>query len=91
MTEKEMNKLADIIVAKMIDRQIDYDNEFKSEMQEMIAETDIVFDEVGYDSVISDNLIFLEDMLLELLKEEDYEKAAEIKAKILGIKKKYDL
>ena len=79
MTEEEMNKLADLIVKKIMDRQVEYDAEFLRE----ISKDDLKDIEVSFqDAYLKKNesigrqIEALEELLNVHLENEDYESAA---------------
>ena len=63
MTEQEMNKLADLIVEKIMAKQEEYDKAFQEDMQNMIAESqdpNIDFGMITKTDLIKDQLVNLE-------------------------------
>jgi protein-arginine kinase activator protein McsA len=92
MTEQEMNKLADIIVSKIIERQKAYDEEFKADIQTMIGEnTDLEFGVITQDELIIEEIDGLQERLAQLEEKEDYEAARIVANKIKHLKNKYNL
>jgi len=92
MTESEMNKLADLVVSKIINRQKAYDEEFKAEIQDMVGkDADIEFGTITEDEIIAEELIKLQDRLNQLEDKEDYEAASIVANKIKHLKNKYNL
>lgn len=94
MTEQEMNKLADLIVEKILVKQEEYDKAFQEDMQNMIAESqdpNIDFDMITKTDLIKDQLVKLELELDEAVVNEDYYMAEKIKQKITKLKTKYGL
>ena len=72
MTESEMNKLADMVVDKIINRQKAYDEEFKAEIQDMVADNEnLEFGTITEDEIIADEIIKLNNRLEQLEKKED--------------------
>ena len=64
MTESEMNKLADLVVSKIINRQKAYDEEFKAEIQDMVADNEnLEFGTITEDEIIADEIIKLNNRL----------------------------
>ena len=64
MTDKEMSKLADIIVDKIIERQKAYDEEFKADIQLMVDEnTNIEFGTITQDELIIEEIDGLQERL----------------------------
>jgi len=92
MTESEMNKIAEMVVDKIIARQKAYDEEFKAEIQGMVDDNDnIEFGTITEDEIISEELIKLKNRLLQLEDNEDYEAAGIVANKIKHLKNKYNL
>jgi len=94
MTEQEMNKLADLIVEKILVKQEEYDKAFQEDMQNMIAESqdpNIDFGMITKTDLIKDQLVKLELELDEAVVNEDYYMAEKIKQKITKLKTKYGL
>jgi polyhydroxyalkanoate synthesis regulator phasin len=92
MTEQEMNKLADIIVGKIIERQKAYDEEFKADIQTMIGEnTDLEFGVITQDELVIEEIDGLQERLAQLEEKEDYEAARIVANKIKHLKNKYKL
>jgi protein-arginine kinase activator protein McsA len=94
MTEQEINKLADLIVEKILAKQEEYDKAFQEDMQNMIAESqdpNIDFGIITKTDLIKDQLVKLELELDEAVVNEDYYMAEKIKQKITELKTKYGL
>ena len=92
MKDKEMNKLADIIVGKIIDRQKAYDEEFKADIQSMVDEnTNLEFGTITQDEIIIEEIANLNKRLTQLESQESYEAAAIVVNKIKHLKNKYNL
>ena len=92
MTDKEMNKLADIIVGKIVDRQKAYDEEFKADIQSMVDEnTNLEFGVITQDEIIIEEIANLNKRLKQLESQESYEAAAIVVNKIKHLKNKYNL
>ena len=92
MTESEMNKLADMVVDKIINRQKAYDEEFKAEIQDMVADNEnLEFGTITEDEIIADEIIKLNNRLEQLEENEDYEAARIVANKIKHLKNKYNL
>lgn len=92
MTESEMNKLADLVVSKIINRQKAYDEEFKAEIQGMVEDNEnLEFGTITEDEIIADELIKLKNRLDQLEENEDYEAARIVANKIKHLKNKYNL
>ena len=92
MTESEMNKIAELVVDKIIARQKAYDEEFKAEIQDMVDDNaEIEFGTITEDEIIAEELIKLNNRLLQLEDNEDYEAAGIVANKIKHLKNKYNL
>jgi len=92
MTESEMNKLADLVVSKIINRQKAYDEEFKAEIQGMVGDNEnLEFGTITEDEIIADEIIKLNNRLDQLEENEDYEAARIVANKIKHLKNKYNL
>jgi len=87
-----MNRIAEMVVDKIIARQKAYDEEFKAEIQGMVDDNDnIEFGTITEDEIISEELIKLNNRLLQLEDNEDYEAAGIVANKIKHLKNKYNL
>jgi hypothetical protein len=76
MTEEEMDKLADLIVKKIMEKQVEYDAEFLREIsQDDLKNMEISFPHQKND-IIKSQILALEDILKVHLNNEDYESAA---------------
>ena len=85
MTEEQLNRLADLIVEKILVKQAQYDAEFIRQMQE---ENDIKLEfTTVQNELIEDEIAKLEKRLQKLLEREQYERAAELVDKINELKK----
>jgi protein-arginine kinase activator protein McsA len=85
MTEEQLNRLADLIVDKILVKQAQYDAEFIRQMQE---ENNIKLEfTTVQNELIEEEIIKLEKRLQKLLDQENYEKAAELVEKINELKK----
>ena len=85
MTEEQLNRLADLIVEKILVKQAQYDAEFIRQMQE---ENDIKLEfTTVQNELIEEEIIKLEKRLQKLLEREQYERAAELVDKINELKK----
>lgn len=92
MTESEMNKIAEMVVDKIIARQKAYDEEFKAEIQGMVDDdAEIEFGTITEDEIIADEIIKLNNRLSQLEDNEDYEAARIVANKIKHLKNKYNL
>ena len=87
-----MNRIAEMVVDKIIARQKAYDEEFKAEIQEMVDDdTKIEFGTITEDEIIAEELIKLNSRLAQLEDNEDYEAARIVANKIKHLKNKYNL
>lgn len=85
MTEEEMNRLADLIVEKILVKQAEYDAEFVKQMEQ---EKGIELEFVDVQKqMIEDEVIRLEKRLSKLLEREMYEEAAKLVEQINNLKK----
>ncbi|MGY8793312.1 MAG: hypothetical protein ACKVI9_06560 [Gammaproteobacteria bacterium] len=92
MTESEMNRIAEMVVDKIIARQKAYDEEFKAEIQSMVDDdAEIEFGTITEDEIMADEIIKLNNRLSQLEDNEDYEAARIVANKIKHLKNKYDL
>lgn len=81
MTEDEMDRLASIIVDKMLERQAELDEEFMTEWQtQILVQTEMPNEQ--------DELKRLEEMLSKAIDDEEFELAATIHQKITKLKSK---
>ena len=85
MTEEQMNKLAELIVEKILVRQAEYDAEFVKQMeQEHNVQLEFVD---AHKQMIEDEIVRLEKRLQKLLNREMYEAAARLVEQINKLKK----
>jgi hypothetical protein len=92
MTEKEMNKLASLIVDKIIERQTIHDEEFKTELAQMVNDNPgVEIGQITQQELIEQELYFLKDLLKEQEENENYRQASITLIKIEKFKKKYNL
>jgi len=95
MTEEQINRIAELVVAKLSAKQEEYDKAFQEDMQSMIhesqTEADISFGTTTPLDMIKDQLLKLEHELDVFVAMEDYNKAQETKDKIASLKVKYKL
>jgi len=87
-----MNRIAEMVVDKIIARQKAYDEEFKAEIQGMVDDdAEIEFGTITEDEIIAEELIKLNDRLAQLENNEEYEAAGIVANKIKHLKNKYNL
>lgn len=85
MTDEQMNKLADLIVEKILVRQAEYDAEFVKQMEK---EHNIQLDVVDVQKdILEIEIAKLEKRLNKLLEREMYEEAARLVEQINNLKK----
>ena len=85
MTEEQLNKLADLIVEKILVRQAEYDAEFVKQMEQ---ENNIQLEFVDVQKqMIEEEISKLEKRLNKLLSREMYEEAARLVEQINKLKK----
>ena len=92
MNKKQMNELADLVVDKIMKHQIEYDEKFKEDLEEISKQNP----ELEYGTITQQELIKqeLDDLYLDLKELEDaeeYAKASVLLIKIEKYKKKYNL
>jgi len=87
-----MNRIAEMVVDKIIARQKAYDEEFKAEIQEMVdGDAEVEFGTITEEEIIAEELIKLNSRLAQLEDNEDYEAAGIVANKIKHLKNKYNL
>ena len=85
MTDEQMNKLADLIVEKILVRQAEYDAEFIKQMEKE-HNVQLEFVDVQKD-ILELEIAKLEKRLNKLLEREMYEEAARLVEQINNLKK----
>ena len=85
MTDEQMNKLADLIVEKILVRQAEYDAEFIKQMEKE-HNVQLEFVDVQKE-MIEEEVKKLEKRLSKLLEREMYEEAARLVDQINNLKK----
>lgn len=85
MTDEQLNRLADLIVEKILVRQAEYDAEFVKQMEKE-HNVQLEFVDVQKD-MIEQEVKKLEKRLQKLLEREMYERAAELVEQINNLKK----
>ncbi len=88
MTNKEINKLAELIADKLIAKQKEYDEQFHIDLQETISDKLGKVEHVSKEELLLAELARLMTLLSSYEKSEQYEKAAVIQKKIKNINKK---
>ena len=85
MTDEQMNKLAELIVEKILVRQAQYDAEFVKQMEK---EQNVKLEFVdAQQQLIEEEIVKLEKRLQKLLDREMYEAAAKLVEQINNLKK----
>ena len=85
MTDEQMNKLAELIVEKILVRQAQYDAEFVKQMEK---EKNVKLEFVdAQQQLIEEEIVRLEKRLQKLLDREMYEAAARLVEQINNLKK----
>ena len=73
MTEKEMNRLADIIVNKIIERQAEYDAMFMQELTQNVGpEFDVIVEFNNVDTSVEAQIQSLEDQIDRCIKTDNF-------------------
>ena len=85
MTEEQMNKLAELIVEKILVRQAEYEAEFVKQMEQQ-HNVQLEFVD-AHKQMIEDEIVKLEKRLQKLLDREMYEAAARLVEQINNLKK----
>jgi len=92
MTEKELNKLANLISQKVIDslesKQQDWDIEFYSDLQHFVPNGEAKIEVDDEEQSLLADLDKLKSLLSEYMKTEQYEKCSEIENQITYTKYK---
>ena len=92
MTEKEINRLADLIVEKLIGAQEQNDAQFKKELAEIQAlNPNLEIGTITQEELIKQEIKPLEDLMAKQIADEEYLKAQKTHDKINELKKKYKL
>ncbi len=93
MTEKQMNKLADIVAKKVIneleEKQKQWDQELNDNVSEFFTQDsthDVKF--LSEEEFIENQIKELKQLLVKTIEKEDYEYASKINAKIEQLKEK---
>lgn len=88
MTNKQIDKLAELIADKLIAKQKEYDEQFHIDLQETISDKLGKVEYVSKEELLLAELARLMTLLSSYEKSEQYEKAAVIHGKINHIKEK---
>ena len=90
MTEKEIEKLAELITDKLIAKQQEYDEQFHIDLQETMMKDGGFVRQVPEEELLLAEIARLMTLLSSYEDKEQYEKAAIIKNKIDKLKTKLD-
>ena len=90
MTEQEMEKLANLVVNKLVAKQKEYDEQFHIDLQQTMQDNMGNARNVSQEELILAELARLMTLLSSYEDKEQYEKAAIIKGKIDQLKKMLD-
>lgn len=90
MTDKEIDKLADLIADKLIAKQREYDEQFHIDLQETMEKEGGFIRQVSEEELLLSEIARLMTLLSSYEDREQYEKAAIIKNKIDKLKNKLD-
>ena len=94
MTEEQMNKLADMLADKVVERleykQKEWDNEFQIDFVEFVSDNTsyVSVSRQDQQSLLNEKLIEQESLLKKALEDENYNECAIIREKIKSIKNK---
>ena len=90
MTEKEIDKLAELIADKLIAKQKEYDEQFHIDLQETISEKLGKVEYVSKEELLLSEIAKLMTLLSSYEAREQYEKAAITKNKLDQLKNRLD-
>ena len=90
MTEKEIDKLADLIADKLIAKQKEYDEQFHIDLQETMADGFGNVKRVSEEELLLSEIAKLMTLLSSYEAKEQYEKAAIVKNKLDQLKNRLD-
>jgi len=94
MTEEQMNKLADMVADKVVEKleskQKEWDNEFHVDFVEFVSDNTsyVSVSRQDQQSLLNEKLIEQESLLKKALEDENYNECAIIREKIKSIKNK---
>ena len=92
MTEEELNKLANLIVDKLVGAQQENDAEFKKELAEMQAlNPNIEIGTITQEELIKQEIEGLQELMANQIANELYKEAQRTHNKVEELKKKYKL
>ena len=90
MTEKEIDKLAELIADKLIAKQKEYDEQFHIDLQETMADGFGNVRRISEEELLLSEIAKLMTLLSSYEAKEQYEKAAIVKNKLDQLKNKLD-
>ena len=90
MTEKEIDKLADLIADKLIAKQKEYDEQFHIDLQETMADGFGNVRRISEEELLLSEIAKLMTLLSSYEAKEQYEKAAIVKNKLDQLKNRLD-
>ena len=90
MTEKEIDKLADLIADKLIAKQKEYDEQFHIDLQETMADGFGNVRRIREEELLLSEIAKLMTLLSSYEAREQYEKAAIVKNKLDQLKNRLD-
>lgn len=92
MTEEELNKLANLIVDKLVGAQQENDAEFKQELAEMQAlNPNLEIGTITQEELIKQEIEGLQELMANQIANELYKEAQRTHNKVEELKKKYKL
>tara|TARA_B100000482_G_C12603263_1_gene296101 strand:- start:209 stop:487 length:279 start_codon:yes stop_codon:yes gene_type:complete len=92
MTEEELNKLANLIVDKLVGAQQENDAEFKKELAEMQAlNPNLEIGTITQEELIKQEIEGLQELMANQIANELYKEAQRTHNKVEELKKKYKL
>ena len=90
MTEEQMEKLAELVVSKLIAKQQEYDQQFHIDLQETMSDGFGNARRVSEEELLLSEIAKLMTLLSTYESKEQYEKAAIVKNKLDQLKDKLD-
>ena len=90
MTEREIDKLAELIADKLIAKQKEYDEQFHIDLQETMADSFGNVRRVSEEELLLSEIAKLMTLLSSYEAKEQYEKAAIVKNKLDQLKNRLD-
>tara|TARA_R100000734_G_scaffold18416_1_gene15343 strand:+ start:1005 stop:1283 length:279 start_codon:yes stop_codon:yes gene_type:complete len=90
MTDKQINKLADLIADKLIAKQKEYDEQFHVDLQQVMSDNMGSARQITQEELILAEMARLMTLLSSYEEREEYEKASVIKNKLDKLQKLLD-